>query len=274
MDTGYSVLMSVYKKEQPEFLKESIQSIMDQTLKTDNFVLVCDGALTKELDQVIEEFEKKNPGIFFILRLETNRGLGVALQKGLFYCKHDLVARMDSDDIAKPYRCEKQIDVFCRKGVDIVSSTIEEFYKSPGDRKVYKTLPEEQEAIVEYARTRNPFNHPAVMFRKTAVEQVNGYQPFYLLEDYYLWVRMLKNGARAYNIQESLLYMRVGEGMYHRRGGIKYFWSLYCLYNYMRKTHFCSDFDFVKIISGYFFMCVLPEKIREKIYTRKLRRNL
>ncbi len=202
--------MSVYKKEQPGHLKESIQSILSQTLKTDNFVLVCDGKLTKELEQIIKEFQENNPGIFSILRLERNRGLGIALQEGLPYCKHELVARMDSDDIAKPCRCEKQIEIFCTKQVDIVSGTIEEFNKVPGDRKIYKILPENQEEIIRYARTRNPFNHPAVMFRKTAVEAVNGYQPFYLLEDYYLWVRMLGNGARAYNIQENLLYMRVG----------------------------------------------------------------
>ena len=222
MDKGYSILMSVYKKEQPGHLKESIQSILSQTLKTDNFVLVCDGKLTKELEQIIKEFQENNPGIFSILRLERNRGLGIALQEGLPYCKHELVARMDSDDIAKPCRCEKQIEIFCTKQVDIVSGTIEEFNKVPGDRKIYKILPENQEEIIRYARTRNPFNHPAVMFRKTAVEAVNGYQPFYLLEDYYLWVRMLGNGARAYNIQENLLYMRVGEGMYNRRGGLKY----------------------------------------------------
>lgn len=210
MGKGYSILMSVYKKEQPGHLKESIQSILSQTLKTDNFVLVCDGKLTKELEQIIKEFQENNPGIFSILRLERNRGLGIALQEGLPYCKHELVARMDSDDIAKPCRCEKQIEIFCTKQVDIVSGTIEEFNKVPGDRKIYKILPENQEEIIRYARTRNPFNHPAVMFRKTAVEAVNGYQPFYLLEDYYLWVRMLGNGARAYNIQENLLYMRVG----------------------------------------------------------------
>ncbi len=162
------------------------------------------------MEQIIKEFQENNPGIFSILRLERNRGLGIALQEGLPYCKHELVARMDSDDIAKPCRCEKQIEIFCTKQVDIVSGTIEEFNKVPGDRKIYKILPENQEEIIRYARTRNPFNHPAVMFRKTAVEAVNGYQPFYLLEDYYLWVRMLGNGARAYNIQENLLCMRVG----------------------------------------------------------------
>ncbi|MCI9542414.1 MAG: glycosyltransferase [Lachnospiraceae bacterium] len=273
MDKGYSILMSVYKKEQPGHLKESIQSILSQTLKTDNFVLVCDGKLTKELEQIIKEFQENNPGIFSILRLERNRGLGIALQEGLPYCKHELVARMDSDDIAKPCRCEKQIEIFCTKQVDIVSGTIEEFNKVPGDRKIYKILPENQEEIIRYARTRNPFNHPAVMFRKTAVEAVNGYQPFYLLEDYYLWVRMLGNGARAYNIQENLLYMRVGEGMYNRRGGLKYFKSLCRLYHYMRKIHFCTIFDVIKIISGYFFMCILPGRVRERIYIRKLRRS-
>ena len=125
MDKGYSILMSVYKKEQPGHLKESIQSILSQTLKTDNFVLVCDGKLTKELEQIIKEFQENNPGIFSILRLERNRGLGIALQEGLPYCKHELVARMDSDDIAKPCRCEKQIEIFCTKQVDIVSRSEE-----------------------------------------------------------------------------------------------------------------------------------------------------
>lgn len=273
MYTTYSVLMSVYKKEQAEHLRESIQSMVNQTLKSDNFVLVCDGRLTEELNLVIKEFQIKYPQIFQIIRLKQNRGLGNALQKGLLFCKHELVARMDSDDISKTNRCEKQVEIFNTRKVDIVSGTIEEFQKIPGDRKIYRVVPEKQKDIVAYARHRNPFNHPCVMFRKTAVEQAGGYQPFYLLEDYYLWVRMLINGATAYNIQENLLYMRAGEGMYHRRGGIEYFKSLFRLYNYMRNRKFCSDFDFCVIVGGYFVMCILPERIREKIYLRKLRGN-
>ena len=199
----YSVLMSVYAKENPEYLRESIESIWNQTVKTDDFWVVCDGPLTKELDAVLEENQKAHKEVFHLLRLKENVGLGRALNEGLKCCKNEAVARMDSDDIACKDRCEKQLRVL-EEGIDIVSGTVVEFEKDILHCKAKRTLPLSKEEILKFAGRRNPFNHPCVMYRKEAVEKAGGYQHFYLFEDYYLWVRMLRKGCKGYSGYPSL----------------------------------------------------------------------
>ena len=161
---GYSVLMSVYYKEKPEYLKQSIESIQMQTLPTDNFVLVCDGPLTQELNDVIAEKEQEMQHVLNVIRLKKNGGLGNALNEGIKYCQNELVARMDSDDIAYPNRCEKQVDVFnTRPEVSVCSGIVEEFSTSCEIVDSKRIPPEKQDEIIEFAKKRNPFNHPCVM---------------------------------------------------------------------------------------------------------------
>lgn len=235
---NYSVLMSVYHKEQPEHLAASMDSIWAQTAPTDDFVLVCDGPLTPELDAVIAAQETKHDALH-VLRLAENAGLGRALNAGLGRCRHELVARMDSDDLSRPDRCERQLAVFlAHPEIAVVSGTVEEFSASPERIEARRVLPESHEEICTFAKKRNPFNHPCVMYRKRAVEAAGGYQDFYLLEDYYLWIRMLQNGSRGYNLPQPLLWMRAGSAMYRRRSGSRYAASQRALLRYMRDTGF------------------------------------
>ena len=217
----YSVLMSVYFKEKPEYLEQAIESIQVQTVSTNNFVLVCDGPLTKGLDEVIAKKQEQMGKILCVVRLKKNGGLGNALNEGIRHCKNELVARMDSDDIAYADRCEKQIVVFnTHPEVSICSGIVEEFTITPDVIDAKRVPPETNAEIIKFAKRRNPFNHPCVMYKKSAVEAVESYQDFYLLEDYYLWLRMLMNGYQGYNIQEPLLHMRAGADMYKRRAEI------------------------------------------------------
>ena len=218
MDNKYSVLMSVYYKEKPEYLQQSIESILNQTVPTDDFVLVCDGPLTQELDSVVAQYPSLH-----VIRLKENGGLGKALNEGMKHCQHDLIARMDSDDISRLDRCERELMVFAEHPeVDIVSGTIEEFVTSPDEVYSRRVLPETSEEIVEFAKKRNPFNHPAVMYRKSAVESAGGYKDFYLLEDYFLWVRMISSGSKCGNLEDIVVDVRTGNGMYRRRSNIRY----------------------------------------------------
>ena len=188
---GYSVLMSVYHKEKPEYLEQAIASIQAQTLPTDDFVLVCDGPLNAVLDTVIAKKQQEMGETLNVVRLAKNGGLGNALNEGIRHCKNELVARMDSDDIAYQDRCEKQIAVFyTHPEVSVCSGIVEEFTSTPDVVDAKRVPPEAHEEIVEFAKKRNPFNHPCVMYKKSAVEAVGSYQDFYLLEDYYLWLRM------------------------------------------------------------------------------------
>lgn len=243
----YSVLMSVYRKEKPNYFRQAITSIQLQTLPTDDFVLVCDGPLTTELDAVIDEKEHAIAGQIHVVRLAQNVGLGRALNEGLKHCKNELVARMDSDDIAYTDRCERQVKLFLEKPeISICSGIVEEFTDTLEQVEARRVPPETNREIREFAKKRNPFNHPCVMYKKSAVESVGSYQDFYLLEDYYLWIRMLMAGYQGYNIQEPLLRMRAGSDMYKRRAGIKYARSQVALFKYMREKKFISAAALVK----------------------------
>lgn len=240
----FSVLMSVYIKEKPQYLKEALQSVFDQTVAPAEVVVVKDGVLTDELERVISFFQEREKKMK-IISLPQNVGLGRALQIGLQHCQYDLVARMDSDDICKANRFEKQLEFMANHSeIAVVGSWIEEFSHDKEQIESIRKLPLEHEKLLKFMKWRNPFNHMTVMFRKREVEQVGSYQPFYLLEDYYLWNRMANNHVRFANIGESLLWARGGYEMLQRRGGRKYVISEYHLLNFMRHSGRINMFEF------------------------------
>ena len=267
----YSVLMSVYYKEKAEYLRAAMDSVWNQTVKTDDFILVCDGPLNAELDTVIEEMEASHQELH-VIRLKKNVGLGNALNSGIKHCKNEFVARMDSDDISRPDRCERQLRVFIENPeISICSGVVEEFTASKDQIEARRVPPETQEEILAFARKRNPFNHPCMMYKKSAVEAAGGYQDFYLLEDYYLWIRMLQNGAKGYNIQEPLLWMRAGSEMYKRRAGFKYAKSQIELFKYMRAKKFISNTQFFAQVILRMSASIIPNSFRENLYKAFLR---
>ena len=220
MSQQFTVLLSLYYKENPIALRQSLDSIYQQTLKADEVVIVKDGPLTNELEAVLQEYKSLYQN-FKIVPLSKNQGLGKALNEGLKYCSHQLIARMDTDDIAKPNRFEKQIEVFKNNPhIDVCSAWIEEFENLPSNIISIKKLPENHIDIANYAKHRCPINHPVVMYKKNAVLKVGGYSGF--PEDYCLWIKMLMNGCTFYNIQESLLLFRFSYDVIKRRGGWTY----------------------------------------------------
>lgn len=273
VDNRYSVLMSVYHKEKADYLQQAMNSIWEQSIPTDDFILVCDGPLTLELDAVIEKIIATYPETLHVIRLEKNVGLGNALNIGIQHCKNELVARMDSDDISRLDRCEKQLAIFLdHPGVSVVSGIIEEFAVSTDQIEARRVPPERQEQILEFAKTRNPFNHPCVMYKRSAVEAAGGYQDFYLLEDYYLWIRMLQNGCVGYNLQEPLLWMRAGSDMYKRRAGWKYAKSQKALFRYMKDSGFIGEEQYIKSVAIRTASSVTPNWLREFMFKRAMRK--
>ena len=262
----YSVLMSVYAKEDPEYLTSSIRSILDQTVPTDDFVIVCDGPLTNELESVLRDFK----GSINLVRLSENQGLGKALEAGLASCRHDLVARMDSDDIAYPDRMEKQLRAFCEDPeLSLMSGTVTEFVNTVSAVTGKREVPLSDADIRSFSRKRNPMNHPAVMFRKSAVKEAGGYSEDYpLFEDYYLWIRMLRNGAVAGNTSDPLVYMRVDDKTYQRRGGWKYASDMLRFHKYLKDSGWTSALDYITGAVPHAVICVLPNFIRGFIYSR------
>ena len=269
---SYSVLMSVYYKEKPEYLSQAIKSMQMQTFPTNDFVLVCDGPLNDALDEVIAAKQREMGKVLDVVRLAKNSGLGNALNVGITYCKNELVARMDSDDIAYPDRCEKQINVFnAHPEVSICSGIVEEFTADPNMVDARRVPPETNAEIVKFARNRNPFNHPCVMYKKSAVEAAGSYKDFYLLEDYYLWLRMLMSGEQGYNIQEPLLHMRAGSDMYLRRAGWKYAKTQAKLFGFMKRQGFIGNGQYIKSCVLRAGSSLAPNWLRKFMFEKVLR---
>lgn len=268
---SFAVLMSLYAKEQPSFLRQSLDSIFSQSLRADEVILVEDGPLTPELDTIVTEYAAKYPELK-IIPLPVNGGLGKALNEGLKHCSCDLVARMDTDDIAVPERFLKQIFFMeSHPEVDICGSWLQEFQDSTENKLYIKKVPTSHDEIAEYSKSRNPLNHPSVVFRKKAVLKAGGYIPFPLFEDYYLWVRMMMNGSKFANLPECLVYFRVSLDMYKRRGGLKYAKDSAMFQWTLRKLGMISTFSAIKssLIRGIVY--ILPNTLRSFVYTRFLR---
>lgn len=217
----YSVLMSVYKNDSAEFLKLALESIYDkQTRKPDEIVVVFDGPLTDEQYRVLNEFYSGKEEVVFYYPQEINRGLGEALRIGSQKCTGDYIFRMDSDDISDSERFEKQISyIEAHPEIDVLGTDIAEFQLTEKEEnKRVRRCPESHEDIVKMSEKRNPMNHVTVCIKKSALEKCGGYKSLLLLEDYYLWLNMIVVGCKLANINESLVYVRVGNGFDSKRG--------------------------------------------------------
>ena len=267
----FSVLLSLYQKENPFYLSQSLESVFHQTMRANEIVLVEDGPLTSELEAVVEKYKRLYPEIK-IIQLEKNSGLGTALNEGLKHCSNDWVARMDTDDICKPIRFERQVHfIQLHPDCDFVGSWVDEFEEDVCNIISIRKVPETPEEIYDYCKGRCPVNHPTVMYRKKAVLAVGGYLTKYFPEDYFLWIRMLMNGAKFYNIQESLLYFRYSPETIKKRGGWKYAIGEIHIQKMIYDIGFISFPLFIKNSVIRFVTRILPLKMRMWVYHNLLR---
>lgn len=268
----FSVLMSLYYKENPVFLRKSLESVFDQSVIPDEVVLVKDGPLTDELEQVVKEFTLSHPQMK-IVALKENGGLGRALDAGLRECSHELVARMDTDDIAKHNRFERQLEAFeTFPDVDLVNAWIDEFESDPEVTVSTRKLPEFPFELYRYGKKRCPVNHPSVMFKKHSVLMAGSYRHFHMFEDYHLWVRLLLSGAKFYTIQESLLHFRASEAMFERRGGLRYAREEIRLQWHMWRMGYINALQLGRNVAIRFTTRIVPNSLRTFIYKKFLRR--
>ncbi len=215
----FSLLVSTYSGDDPGFLREAFEStVQAQTRRPDEVVLVQDGPVPSELAAEIAHLAQGSPVPVRHVVIDANLGLGPALDRGLAVCTHDIVARMDADDVSVPERFERQLPVI-EAGADIVGSSLIEFGTSVSDVVGRRTPPTDPDEIRRVIRFRDPFNHPTVVYRKKAVQAAGGYSDMALMEDYLLFTRMVEGGARPANLAEPLVHYRVGAGAYARRGG-------------------------------------------------------
>lgn len=266
-----SVLMSLYIKEQPEYLRASLNSILTQTQLPDEIVMVLDGPITPQLQGVLDEFADQTD-LLRVLPQAHNQGLGKALAIGVVACRYDLIARMDTDDIAQPTRLAKEAQAFAIDPELVICGTnIAEFDGKVQNIIGKRHLPTDDVQIRNFSKRRNPFNHMTVMFKRQAILDAGNYLPLQGFEDYYLWVRVLKNGGHVKNLQSDLVFARTGADMYARRGGLKYLvpglkarWVIY-----RAGLGHVSDWLFVTAV--HIVVSIMPNRLRGWFYETKLR---
>lgn len=273
----YSVLMAVYSKDSPDELKQSIESMLSQTVVCDQFVIVQDGPIGEELNKVIDDYVSNCPDLFTLVKLEKNYGLGIALDEGLSACRNDLVARMDADDISLPERCEKLLKLFEENpNLAIAGTNIDEFYDDPTKIVSSRIVPYDYDSIRKFIRRRSPFNHPTVMFRKSEVIRCGGYGKMKRKQDFDLFARMLNMNCYALNINESLLLFRSNENNFKRRKSWEYCKSYIYVEKENYKRGYCSMWDLIVVIVGQLVMLIAPMwlvKILSNKFLRKTKSN-
>ncbi|MBS6455075.1 MAG: sugar transferase [Holdemanella biformis] len=272
----FSVAMSVYKSDNPDFFDRALSSITDeQTIIPNEIVLVVDGPVSNEINNVINKYEKKYE-IFNVIRLEQNGGLGNALKIAVKNATHELIARMDSDDVSVSTRFEEQLKYFeINPGIEIVGGDITEFIGEENNIVGKRSVPVSNDSIREYMKTRCAMNHVSVMYKKKSVESAGGYQDWFWNEDYYLWIRMWLNGAVFANTGSVLVNVRVGEEMYQRRGGSKYFESEKGLQDYMLKNKMINHSTYIKnVAKRLIIQKLMPNKLRGWVFRTFARKKV
>lgn len=269
----FSVLMSVYKNDDPNFLKLALESIYDnQSVKPDEIIVVFDGPLNDALYKVLAIFKRGKENIVKYYPQENNKGLGEALRIGSSYCTGDYIFRMDSDDISASNRFERQIlYVKNHPELDVLGTDIAEFNEKPNENMRVRSCPETHDEIVEMGKHRNPMNHVSVCIKKQALIKCGGYETLLLLEDYYLWLKMIAVGCKLANIHESLVYVRVGNGFDLKRGSKERIIGWKKLQDYMVKNEMISKVDAMINMVCIRMFVNMPAGIKKIIYSKVFR---
>jgi glycosyltransferase involved in cell wall biosynthesis len=265
MHEPFTLLLSVWDGDQPEHLLQAFCSAVDeQRLRPAQVVIVRDGPVRDELDACLADLHKTSPVPVTLVPLESNRGLGPALDAGMAASQFDVIARMDADDVAMPHRFEVEIPLIAE--ADIVGAGLLEFVDDIENVVGQRVPPTDPEQIQRYARMHDPFNHPTVVYRRQAVQAAGGYGDLPLMEDYALFARMLQNGARAVNVAEPLVYYRVGATAFKRRGGADLLRSELRLQREFRRQRFTTPAEYarnVMVRGGY---RLIPWWARRAVY--------
>lgn len=271
----FSVLMSVYKNEKPNYLDKALNSIENQTVVPKEIIVVQDGPISQQLSAILKKHQAAFTNNFRIIKNKENQGLGASLRLGTKKVTTNWIARMDSDDISVPERFEKQLNMIKKiPELALIGGQINEFATNVGNIVGSRNVPTSEKEIKKFAKWRSPFNHPTIMMRKDVLQKVGGYVPFGNLEDYYLWVRVISSGYKVINIPDILVYMRVDEGMYNRRGRYSNILYFYKLRKYLKNEEMIT---FYEQVIGNIVMTIniiVPNSIRKILYQKILHRNM
>lgn len=268
----FSVLITVYSKEKPEFLEKSIKSVINQTVVPSQIIIVEDGKLTSELEKVIENHKKSFFNNFTIVKLDKNMGRGIASNAGIEKATNEWIAKMDSDDISKPDRFEIQLNAIQKHPEAVaIGGQVEEFIENQSHVISKREVPLDSESIFKFAKYRSPVNNPTVMFKKSVVKELGEYSNLRFLEDYDLWVKMLTAGFKIVNVPETLVDMRMSDSLYSRRGGFKYLFVYIKLKDKWRRMGLGNYLSVFTSDVAMFLNTLIPANIRKLTYKKFLR---
>lgn len=269
--TDFCVLLPVYIGDRAEYFERALQSVtVDQTLRPSQLIVVCDGPVSPEVDALLDRAvstpEATVGGVSVeVVRLEQNSGLTVALNRGLEACGCDIVARADADDISLPSRFAEEVPLV-EDSYDIVGCAVAEFGDDESVTGLVRRMPRTTAQIRAVADFRDPFNHPTVVYRASAVRAAGGYQELAHMEDYWLFVRMIAAGQRGTNLEDALVLYRVGAGAYRRRGGMQMLRSELELQNRMRRRGYTTRMRFVRNVAIRGGYRLVPTTLRQIAY--------
>lgn len=268
----YSVLMSVYEKDNSEWFKEAIESMALQTYRPSEILVIEDGPITEELHKTIKCCIKEFPGLIKYYRFSQNHGLAEAMRFGVEKCQCEWIARMDADDVSERNRCEEELKMAIQVGADIAGCDCDEFIddiNKPISRRVF---PEKHENLIHLSKTKVPFCHPAVIMKKSAVLKAGNYHNVFPHDDYDLFVRMFEAGAIGCTVKKTLFHVRVNKAFYKRRGGWKYVKSLIHFNYQLLVRQWTSPLEFFIRSVGNIVFGLSPTCVRKLLYRRLLRK--
>ncbi len=272
----FSVLISIYYKEKPEHFNACMKSIWDfQTLKPSEIIMVEDGPLTPELDQVIAQWQEKIGTSLKITKLAENVGTGKAKNIGLQQCSHEIVCIVDTDDISVSDRFEKQIKIFAKDPeLVILGGQITEFIDDISSPSGMRKVPEHYGELVRFALKQSPFNNMTISYRKSKIMEVGGYQHHLWMEDYNLFLRVVAKGYKIQNLPDVLVYARIDNGMHARRKGYEYIKSEKQLLKLKKELKLQSPIhaNILFLLRSSFRL--LPSSLLGKIYNTFLRKKV
>jgi len=271
--TGFSLLMCLYAKENPDDFRQCLESIDRLNIMPAEIIIVKDGPLTDELEEVLKSHDFLCA--INIIALPENVTLGPARAIGVEAAKNEWVAIMDTDDICRPDRFDKQFNmIVCESKLGLIGGQISEFMDASGNEETAKNVPLTHEEIVRFAKVRNPFNHMTVMFRRDEVLAAGNYRYFPYFEDYDLWTRMINNGTMCANHSDILVDARTDSGTYARRRGLAYIRLEVRLQKQLRSLGITTGFEYFRNILLRVPVRLLPGRMLAGLYRGLLRNNL
>lgn len=270
----FTVLLPVYYGDNAEYLSEAIESVINQTVMPDEILIVVDGPINNDLSQVLEIYSRTYREIIDVIYFEENRGLGHVLKEGVVLSKCEIIARMDADDISLSDRFEKQILAFKKdSSLSLVGCNIQEYSYDMTEKLKKRVVPNTLNDIKKFSKTRNPFNHMTVMFKKNEIIEVGNYQDMPLFEDYYLWIRLLLKEKKVQNIPDVLVNVRAGRELIGKRSGYTYFQKEIRFQNKLLMHKYISIGMYIVNILTRGLSRVIPSKLIAEIYDKILRNN-